>query len=123
MTQPKKFVHRTTGETALVQLSEDESCLMVQFDRFNHMQSHGWWAYPYEAFFPIEKGEKLSHKNFNWDNVIHHLAIYWPENSELPYTREDFIALAGDKARELFDLCEWEAPETIIDQGLLSESE
>jgi len=42
-------VHKATGETALG-VKAPSGCVLVQFDRFEHPQSHGWHLYPRRAF-------------------------------------------------------------------------
>ena len=38
-----QMMHKQSGKTAL-------ACVLVQFDEFNHKQSHGWHLYPRSAF-------------------------------------------------------------------------
>lgn len=46
--------HKATGETALAQIAPS-GCLLVQFDRFTHPQSHGWHLYPRHHFVRRKK--------------------------------------------------------------------
>ena len=54
-----------------------------------------------------------------WDALSGDNMVYWPENSDDPYSKSDFIRICDGReelAYLLYDLCEWQAPETIIDE-------
>jgi hypothetical protein len=43
--------HTITGETALLRPHPTNATLvMVQFSKFDHYHSHGWWAYARNRF-------------------------------------------------------------------------
>lgn len=74
----------------------------------------------------ILKPEKTPTPDFNDSKTI----IYEPENSDEGYTGKMFLDLCGGNeniAQRLYDNCEWQAPETILDEwknnGLLTKSE
>ena len=69
-------------------------------------------AYGYKNMSPLLRTE-------SWSGVPDDEIIYIPEsaydNGFLDplgvYTKRDFIELAGNRARELFDYCDWQSPE------------
>lgn len=58
-------------------------------------------------------------KLMKWDDAGEFYGIYVPEHSDAPVSKWQFIRLmSGDEAaaRNLFDTCEWQHPETLIDE-------
>ena len=54
-----------------------------------------------------------------WRSCDAEQPIYEAENSETPYSKKNFLVLCeGDEllAYELFCQCEWQCPETILDE-------
>ena len=69
-------------------------------------------GYGYKNMSPLLRTE-------SWSGIPDDEIIYIPEsaydNGFLDpfgvYTKRDFIELAGSRARELFDYCDWQSPE------------
>jgi hypothetical protein len=64
-------------------------------------------------------GEFPHYTRDQWDALPADNMVYWPDNSDDPYSKSDFIRICDERedlAYLLYDLCEWQAPETIIDE-------
>ncbi len=69
----------------------------------------------YYHYAPPEPGEK------NQRNYANGVGICYTTEAGDHYTRADFMRLANGEetvARRLFDLCDWQAPETLLDEEL-----
>jgi hypothetical protein len=54
-----------------------------------------------------------------WNEAGPDQLVYWPDNSEIPYRKAEFIRLChGNEglAYKLYRECEWQHPETILDE-------
>lgn len=54
-----------------------------------------------------------------WQMLSPEQMVYWPDNSETPYSKADFLRLCkgnDEVAYNLYAVCEWQCPETVLDE-------
>lgn len=88
--------------------------LAAVFDPQTYRSLAGTGVYlDYYYYAPPEPGEK------NQRNYANGVGVCYVTESGEQYTRADFVRLCNGEeavARRLFDLCDWQAPETLLDE-------
>jgi len=90
-----------------------------------HLDAGGVFDDYYEAEKAKAAAQKLDFaenklKSYaEWQAIPSEQLVYWPENSETPYSKADFVRLckgSDEVAYDLYAVCEWLCPETVLDE-------